>query len=263
MWSGLLSRVVVTIVALPGVIALVYLGGWWIAILALGVAFLALHEYAEVIRPLRPLVLACYVGALAVVLGAQLGGLEWMVAGFLSTLVVVFVLQGLAGTRQATTAIASTVLGTAWIAFGLGHVLLIRDIPDDGRLAIFTVLMCVYAADTVAYFVGRLFGRHKLSPVISPGKTWEGFVAGTAAAIVVAFFALYDQGFLAGWESLVLGAAIALSGVAGDLFVSVIKRDMQVKDTGRLLAAHGGVLDRIDSLLFAGPAAFYVIVAVH
>ena len=86
MWSGLLSRVVVTIVALPGVIALVYLGGWWIATLAVGVAFLALHEYAEVIRPLRPLVLACYVGALAVVLGAQLGGLEWMVAGFLSTL---------------------------------------------------------------------------------------------------------------------------------------------------------------------------------
>jgi phosphatidate cytidylyltransferase len=122
--------------------------------------------------------------------------------------------------------------------------------------------MCVYAADTVAFFAGRLFGRHKLSPVISPGKTWEGFVAGTAAAIAVAFFALYDQGFLAGWESLVLGAAIALSGVAGDLFVSVIKRDMQVKDTGRLLAAHGGVLDRIDSLLFAAPAAFYVIVAV-
>ena len=262
MWSGLLSRVVVTIVALPGVIALVYLGGWWIAILALGVAFLALHEYAEVIRPLRPLVLACYVGAVAVVLGAQLGGLEWMIAGFISTFVLVFVLQGLAGTRQATTAIASTVLGTAWIATGLGFALLIRDIPDNGRLAIFTVLMCVYAADTVAYFAGRLFGRHKLSPVISPGKTWEGFVAGTTAAVAVAFFALYDQGFLAGWESLVLGAAIALSGVAGDLFVSVIKRDMQVKDTGRLLAAHGGVLDRIDSLLFAAPAAFYVIVAV-
>jgi phosphatidate cytidylyltransferase len=262
MWSGLLSRVVVAIVALPGVIALVYLGGWWIAILALAVAFLALHEYAEMIRPLRPLVLACYVGALAVVLGAELGGLVWMVAGSLSTLAVVFVLQGLAGTRQAATAIASTVLGTGWIAIGLGFVLLIRDIPDNGRLAIFTVLLCIYAADTVAYFAGRLFGRHKLSPVISPGKTWEGFVAGTAAAVAVAFFALYDQGFLAGWESLVLGAAIALSGVAGDLFVSVIKRDMQVKDTGRLLAAHGGVLDRIDSLLFAAPAAFYVIVAV-
>ena len=262
MWSGLLSRVVVAIVALPGVIALVYLGGWWIVALALGVAFLALHEYAEVIRPLRPLVLACYVGTLAALLGAQLGGLEWMVAGFLATFAVVFVLQGLAGTRQATTAIASTVLATAWIGLGLAHVLLIRDIPGDGRLAVFTVLLCVYSADTAAYFAGRLLGRHKLSPVISPGKTWEGFVAGAAAAVAVAFFALYDQGFLAPWESLVLGAVIALAGVAGDLFQSVIKRDMQVKDTGRLLAAHGGVFDRIDSLLFAAPAAFYVIVAV-
>ena len=262
MWSGLVSRVVVAIVALPGVIALVYLGGWWIVVLALGVAFLALHEYAEVIRPLRPVVLACYVGALAALLGAQLGGLEWMVAGFLATFAVLFVLQGLAGTRHATTSIASTVLGTAWIGVGLAHVLLIRAIPDDGRLAVFTVLICVYASDTVAYFAGRLLGRHKLSPVISPGKTWEGFVAGVAAAVAVAFFALYDQGFLAPWESLVLGAAIALSGVAGDLFQSVIKRDMQVKDTGRLLAAHGGVFDRIDSLLFGAPAAFYVIVAV-
>ena len=263
MWSGLVSRVVVAIVALPGVIALVYLGGWWIVVLALGVAFLALHEYADVIRPLRPLVLACHVGALAALLGAQLGGLEWMVAGFLVTFAVVFVLQGLAGTRQATTAIASTVLGTAWIGLGLAHVLLLRDIPDDGRLAVFTVLLCVYAADTVAYFAGRLLGRHKLSPVISPGKTWEGFVAGVVAAVAVAFFALYDQGFLAPWESLVLGAVVAFAGVGGDLFESVIKRDMQVKDTGRLLAAHGGVFDRIDSLLFAAPAAFYVIVAVN
>jgi phosphatidate cytidylyltransferase len=262
MWSGLFSRVIVAIVALPGVIALLYLGGWWIAVLAIAVAFLALHEYAEMIRQLRPLVLACYVGALAVLLGAQLGGVEWMTAGFLSTFLVAFVLQGLAGTRQATAAIASTILGTAWVGFGLAHVLLIRDISEHGRLAIFTVLICIYAADTVAYFAGRLFGRHKLTPVISPGKTWEGFIAGTAAAIAVAFFALYDQDFLSEWESLVLGAAVALAAVVGDLLVSVVKRDMQVKDTGRLLAGHGGMLDRIDSLLIASPAAFYVILAV-
>ncbi len=263
MWTGLVSRVVVALVALPGVLALVYLGGWWLAVLAVAVAIVAQHEYAEMIRPRRPLVLACYLGAIGIMVGAQLGGLEWMLAGFLSTLVVVFVLQGLAGIRQATIAIASTILAAAWIGLGLGHVLLIRDIPDHGRLAIFTVLLCVYAADTVAYFAGRLLGRHKLSPVISPGKTWEGFVAGTAAAVAVAFFALYDQGFLGGWESLVLGAAIALSGVAGDLFESVIKRDMQVKDTGRLLGAHGGILDRLDAPLFAAPAAFYLILALE
>jgi phosphatidate cytidylyltransferase len=121
----------------------------------------------------------------------------------------------------------------------------------------------VWASDTLAFFAGRLVGRHKLAPVMSPRKTWEGFVAGTAAAVAVAFFALYEdrETFLTIWQALVLGGVIAVAGVLGDLFESAIKRDMEVKDTGRLLAAHGGVLDRVDSLLFAAPAAFYTILA--
>ena len=132
-----------------------------------------------------------------------------------------FVLFGFAETRQsATVAIALDVLGVAWVGLGLGHLLLLRDMPEHGRLAVFTVLLAVFADDTAAYFVGRLVGRHKLAPALSPGKTWEGFVAGTAAAIAVAFFALYEQGFLTIPESLALGAAIALAGAAGDLFES-------------------------------------------
>jgi phosphatidate cytidylyltransferase len=156
-----------------------------------------------------------------------------------------------------------TVLGVAWIGLGLAHLLLLRDIPEHGRLAIFTVLLAVFADDTAAYLVGRVIGRHKMAPALSPGKTWEGFVAGTAAAIAVAFFALYDQGFLSIAESIGLGAAIALAGAAGDLFESALKRDLQVKDSGRLLGGHGGMLDRTDSLLFAGVAAFYVVTAVQ
>jgi phosphatidate cytidylyltransferase len=155
----------------------------------------------------------------------------------------------------------STILGTAWIPLGLGHVILLREIPEEGRLAVLTVLLAVFADDTAAYLVGRLVGRHKLAPALSPGKTWEGFVAGTAAAIAVAFFALYDTGFMEGWRSVVFGATIALAGAAGDLFESALKRDLKVKDSGQLLGGHGGMLDRIDSLLFAAAAAFYVILA--
>ena len=108
---------------------------------------------------------------------------------------------------------------------------------------------------------GRVLGRHKLAPSLSPGKTWEGFLAGTAAAIAVAFFALYEQDFLTIPESIALGAAVALAGAAGDLFESALKRDLQVKDSGQLLGGHGGMLDRIDSLLFAAVAAFYVVTA--
>ena len=213
-------------------------------------------------RSLRPLVLAGYAGALAALLGAQLGGPEWMLGGFMLTLVLAFLLYGIAETRQtATVTMSTTVLGVAWIALGLGHLLLLRDFPEHGRLAVFTVLLAVFADDTAAYLVGRLLGRHKLAPSLSPGKTWEGFVAGTLAAIAVAFFALYEQDFLTIPESIVLGAAVALAGAAGDLFESALKRDLQVKDSGQLLGGHGGMLDRIDSLLFASVAAFYVVIA--
>ena len=262
--SDLVSRFVVAAVALPAVLALVYLGGWWIFAVALVVAVLALHEFYGMIRRLRPLVLAGYAGAIAALVGAQLGGVDWMLAGFLATIGLAFVLHGVAQTRQsATVAIGSTVLGAGWIGVGIGHVLLLRGIePDeDGLLAVFTVLLAVFAADTAAYFAGKLVGTHKLAPTISPGKTWEGFVAGVATAVAVAFFALYRQGFMDGWRSLVLGAAVALAGTLGDLFESALKRDMQVKDSGRLLLGHGGMLDRVDAHLFAAVAGFYVILA--
>ena len=179
------------------------------------------------------------------------------------TLVLAFLLYGIAETRQtATVTMSTTVLGVAWIALGLGHLLLLRDFPEYGRLAVFTVLLAVFADDTAAYLVGRLLGRHKLAPSLSPGKTWEGFVAGTLAAIAVAFFALYERGRFLSIRSRSRSAlAVALAGAAGDLFESALKRDLQVKDSGQLLGGHGGMLDRIDSLLFASVAAFYVVIA--
>ena len=256
----LVSRVLVALVGLPLVLGLVYLGGWWLFALAGLAAVLALHEYALMIRSLRPVILAAYAGALLSLIGARLGGLEWTVAGFLSTIVLAFLLHWLAETRQsATVAIASTVLGAGWIGLCLGHLVLLREIPDEGQLATFTVLLAVWAGDIGAFFAGRMIGRHKLAPALSPGKTWEGFLFGTAATVFVAFVALYKQDYLSIGESIVLGFVIALAGPAGDLFESALKRDMQVKDTGRILAAHGGVLDRIDSLLFASAASYYLL----
>jgi phosphatidate cytidylyltransferase len=258
--APLLSRVLVAAIGLPLVLGIVYLGGWWLFALAAVAAVLALHEYALLTRSLRPVVLAAYAGALLSLLGARLGGLEWTVAGFLSTIVLAFLLHWIADTRQsATVAISSTVLGAAWIGLCLSHLPLLRAIPDNGRLATFTVLLAVWAGDIGAFFAGRMIGRHKLAPTLSPGKTWEGFLFGTAATIFVAFVALYDQNYLSIGESLLLGLVIAVAGPVGDLFESALKRDMQVKDTGRLLAAHGGVLDRIDSLLFAVVVSYYLL----
>jgi phosphatidate cytidylyltransferase len=254
------SRVLVSVIGLPVALGIVYLGGWWLFTMAAIVAVLALHEYTLVIRSLRPLVLAAYAGAILALLGARMGGLDWTIAGFLATLPLAFVLHWVATTRQsATVAIASTVLGSAWVGLGLAHFMLIRGVPTHGQLAGFTVLLAVWAGDIAAFFAGRLMGRHKLAPSLSPGKTWEGFVAGTAATMFVAFVALYKQDYLTISESIVLGAVIAVAAPLGDLFESGIKRDMQVKDSGRLLGGHGGMLDRLDAILFASVASYYLL----
>ena len=258
------SRVLVAAILLPLVIGLDYLGGWWLFGLALVGGLLALHELYVMVRDLRPLVLGGYLGFALTLLGLQLGGLEWMLGGLLSTFVFAFIVYGLGGVRQsATTSFGVTLLGVAWVGAGIGCLLLIRDIPEFGFWAVMAVLFTVFAADTGAFFVGRTFGRHSLAPAISPKKSWEGFVGGVLAAVGMAFVILYKDraDFLSIPESLLLGLVIALAAVLGDLFESAVKRDLEVKDSGRVLGGHGGMLDRLDSLLWAGPAAYFTILA--
>jgi phosphatidate cytidylyltransferase len=260
--SSFVSRLLIVAAGAPIVLGAIWLGGWWLFALVTVASLVGLHEFYAMARGLRPLVLAGYTGAVSALVGAQLGGVEWMLGGFLSTLVLAFLLYLVATTRApATAAVSGTVLGTAWIAFGLGFLLLLRDIPENGRLAAFAVVIAVWVDDTVAYLIGRAVGRHKFSPAISPAKTWEGFVAGTAAGILAVFFALYHENFLTIPESIVLGGVVAISAALGDLFESAFKRDLHVKDSGRVLAGHGGVLDRVDAFLFALPAAYFTIAA--
>lgn len=262
--SSLASRILVGAVGLPLVLGVVWLGGWWLWTLLVLVGLLALHEFYGMTRPLRPLVIVGYLGLVATLVAAQAGGFAWIPGGLFTTFALAFLLKGVADTKQsATVSVGATVLGVAWIGLGLTYILLLRDLPEHGRLASFAVLLAVFAGDTFAFFGGRLLGRHKLAPKISPGKTWEGFVIGTAATVFVTWVALYEDRhqFLSIPQSLALGAAIAAAAPLGDLFESLLKRDMGVKDAGRMLAGHGGALDRIDSLLFASIAAFYVILA--
>jgi phosphatidate cytidylyltransferase len=260
--SPLLSRIAVAAVLLPIVLGVVWLGGWWLFGLALAGGLLALHELYAMSRGLHPIVLGGYAGLVLALLGAQLGGPTWLMLGILGTLAAALLVFFVSSARQnAVAGFAVTLLGVAWVGGGLALLLLVREAPDDGRLLIFTILLAVFADDTAAFFVGRAIGRHRLAPAISPGKTWEGFVAGTLAAVAVTFFALYEQDVVTTWESLVLGFAIAVSATLGDLFESAVKRDLGVKDSGRLLGGHGGMLDRLDAPLWAGPVAYVTLLA--
>ena len=131
---SLVSRIVVAAIGLPAVLALVWAGGWWLFALAAVAAVLAIHEYALMTRSLRPVTLAAYAGTLLALLGAELGGLDWTLAGFMTTLVFAFILHWVGQTRQsATIAIASTVLGAAWIGLCMATSFCCADIPGtDG-----------------------------------------------------------------------------------------------------------------------------------
>ncbi|MGH3039080.1 MAG: phosphatidate cytidylyltransferase [Gaiellaceae bacterium] len=261
--SPFLTRVAVVAAGLPLVLFAAYYGGWAMLALLAPATLLALHELYRMARALRPLVLAGYAGALTAVLAAFFGGPTWMLGGFLLTLLLAFLFAAISETRQSTTvAVATTVLGAAWIGLGLASLVLLRELEPDGRLVLITLLLTVFAADTFAYLGGRLAGRHKMAPGISPGKTWEGFLIGAIAGVVTTWLALNDEPIaIDGWEAFVLGGVIVLAAVAGDLFESMVKRDLGVKDSSRVLLGHGGVLDRVDSMVFAGPAAYFAVLA--
>ncbi|SHJ35463.1 phosphatidate cytidylyltransferase [Tessaracoccus bendigoensis DSM 12906] len=129
---------------------------------------------------------------------------------------------------------------------------------DDGTLRILTIIACVVASDTGAFAVGVLLGRHKMAPTISPNKTWEGFAGGIAFAALVGVLAAVYLLQIHWVIGLVLGVLLSLAGTTGDLVESLIKRDVGLKDMSNFLPGHGGVMDRLDSILIAVPVGWMI-----
>jgi phosphatidate cytidylyltransferase len=149
-------------------------------------------------------------------------------------------------------------MGVAYV-IGLGlHVYWLRELPNGSALLV-TTLLGIWAADTFAFFVGIGLGRTPLAPEISPHKSVEGLVGGVVGAgAVVTVAAMWLAPELGTGRGIVVGAVIGLVAPAGDLLESMIKRNLGLKDTSRLIPGHGGVLDRVDSLLIAAPVAYYL-----
>jgi len=152
---------------------------------------------------------------------------------------------------------AVTLLGLLYLGLGFSALLMLRRL-DVGAAAVLTVVFGTWAGDTMAYFTGRFFGSTPMAPKLSPNKTWEGFVGGAIGTVLlVVFIGLYTD--LGPADSLMLGAVIAVVGPLGDLFESLIKRDVQIKDSGRGIPGHGGVLDRFDALMWTSVAAYFLL----
>jgi phosphatidate cytidylyltransferase len=257
--GDLLARVLVAIPAIVFAIVIVEEGGLVFALGLVLLGILALGELYTLMARVRPVNLAGFLTLAGMVLAANYGGPLQVLMALVAAFPVVFCLSFLRPRRaHVSWAMAATFFGILWIGLPLVHAVLLRELRHGDGLVI-DVLIGTFAGDTAAYFGGRIWGRRQLAPQISPGKTVEGLVAGIAAGTLAFWFAGLYQDWLSGAHALVIGVLVALAAPVGDLFESLIKRDLEVKDTGRLFGPHGGVLDRLDAVLFTIVIGYYAV----
>ncbi|RIK53750.1 MAG: phosphatidate cytidylyltransferase [Chloroflexi bacterium] len=256
------QRIIVGLVALPVVLIPVWLGGVWSAILLLAFAILGVLEFYRLIeiggyQPSRLLGVIWTVALVGAAVQPQWLPLSLvLMAGLILTLV-----ESLRKHDQPINHWFATAMGALYIGVLVGQVAALRYVPD-GLWWILLGFLVTWANDTAAYFVGVTVGRHKLWPRISPKKTWEGTLGGWAGAALVGMGTVMLSPLAATyspWFGLALGAFCGVLALLGDLSVSILKRQVGVKDSGHLFPGHGGVLDRMDSPLFVLPFIYQMV----
>ncbi len=256
-------RIVQALPAIAFAIVIVSQGG---IVFALGLAALgvvALAELYKMMQRARPVNLAGFLAVIALCLTALYGDKDDLLLVLVLSFPLVFFLAVVRPRRDNVSwGIAATYLGIVWIGLALSHAIFLRELDHGGALLV-DALIATFVGDSVAYSAGKAWGRRSLAPRVSPNKTWEGLLAGIVGGTLAfwAFEAAYQE-FLTGGQALLIGLCVALAAPLGDLFESLVKRDFEVKDTGRLFGPHGGVLDRLDAVFFSVPVAYYVSVAV-
>jgi phosphatidate cytidylyltransferase len=250
------ARILVAIPAIAFALFIVNRGGWiWtVALIALGIA--CMGELFTMLRHGHPVRLAGFLGLAGMLVAAQVGGPSSVLLALVASIPVVF-LVGVTQPKMGAPGLSVTALGLVWIGLPLAHAVLLRELPHGDAIVI-DVLVGTFVGDTGAYLGGRALGRRPLAPRISPNKTVEGWAIGVLAGVAGVWFAGLYQDWLTGYQALLLGVAVALVAPLGDLFESYVKRDAGVKDSGTLFGAHGGALDRLDAVLFAAVAGYYV-----
>ncbi len=275
----MLPRAASAAVGLPVLLAAVWWGAPWLTLLVLAVAVLAIREFYRLIPTVsvaasggRPPLLLGAMWAAALVLGAQAAsGLENFLVisggilaagGFAAMLWTVAFHTG----RQGIQTLAFVLAGGIYAGFLLAHAAALREWGEPGELGrnyLLFALLATFATDTGAFLVGRSLGRRPMAPAISPGKTWEGAAGGMAAAVAaaVALGQILELGTPV-WVQALLGIAVGVAAQVGDLAESKLKRISRVKDAGSIIPGHGGILDRLDSIVVSIPTLYYLVAVV-
>jgi phosphatidate cytidylyltransferase len=242
-------------------IAIAIAGGLVFAIAMIGIGVLCLREYMAMTAEMRPIVRAAYIAVTALVLAAHFGTAFNVLLILAASFPVLFVFGADSHHRDGiTVSMGVTLLGIFWIGIPLVHAVLLRDLPNHGAALLVDVLVGTFATDTGAYATGRMFGSHKIAPSLSPNKTLEGLMGGFLIGTMAFWFAGLYQDWLSGVDALIIGAAVAAVAPVGDLFESMLKRDLGKKDTGTIFGPHGGILDRLDAVFFTVVVGYYLAV---
>ncbi len=259
------KRVITALVGLPLLITVIWFGEPWFTILVAIWGLLAAFEFYRMVAASKvsPLTYFGLIWALLFILSPHFD--YDILTPLLLTSTVVVSLICLLLRRQKEGAFigwAWTMGGILYIGWLLSYFVTLRGL-DDGRNWVFLALFTTFASDTAAFFVGRELGKHHLAPRISPGKTWEGDIAGVFGAIIVSLLFTISTPLhlpLIYWQAILLGLLVSVFGQLGDLVESLLKRNMGVKESGRLIPGHGGALDRIDSVVFASIVVYYYVI---
>ena len=242
-------------------IAIAVAGGLVFTVAMIGIGVLCLHEFLSMTGEMRPVQRAAYVAVPALILAAHFGTAFNVLLILAASFPVLFFFGADRHHRDGITiSMGVTLLGIVWIGIPLAHAVLLRDLPDHGAALLVDVLVGTFAADTGAYATGRMFGSHKIAPSLSPNKTLEGLVGGFLIGTMAFWFAGLYQDWLTGVDALIIGAAVAAVAPIGDLFESMLKRDLGKKDTGTIFGPHGGILDRLDAVFFTVVVGYYLAV---
>jgi phosphatidate cytidylyltransferase len=267
--SDLPGRVAIAIPAALFAIFIVWRGGEVFAFALIVLGVIALGELYLLMGRVRPPALAGFLTLAALIAAALYGEPRNVVMVLVAAFPVTFFLAVLRPRREHVSwAIAATMFGVLWIGLAMVHAIWLRELELDqgdetirtGMGLVFDVLIATFVGDTCAYFVGRAYGRTRIAPLISPNKTLEGLVGGIVGGTIAFWCAGLYQDWLTGWDALLIGFLVALAAPIGDLFESMVKRDLEVKDTGRFFGAHGGVLDRLDAVFFTIVVGYYAAV---
>ncbi|HET6830352.1 MAG TPA: phosphatidate cytidylyltransferase [Solirubrobacterales bacterium] len=252
--------------AVPWIVFAVFIvamGGPVFAVAMVGFAWAAQVELFRMTARSQPFEAAAFLGALGLVAAAYFGSSLQILLALVATVPVMLIFALLRpNLKNVTWSLAITMLALVWVALPFAHAVLLRELPLHGGALLVDVLVATFFTDTFAYLGGRMFGRRPLAPVVSPNKTIEGLLIGVLGGVLGFWLAGLYQDWLTTPEALLFGLCIALLAPLGDLFESAVKRDLDVKDTGRLLGPHGGILDRLDAVLFTIVAGYYLALAI-